>query len=167
MKAKWLLFSASKEKLSIHAKQTSPPCHCITCDKYLLSSRQWKQRQQLEQPLWLWVLSGLAKLQPMRLSKFKTENCTETGSNCFPVSETLVWHSCALWSLTVPALCWIRNVPKRQALKPIRDTWLVGLIRSIDIVSIYGSSLMDQWANRLSTDLNIWIQQRLIHSSYQ
>lgn len=37
-------------------------------------------------------------------------------------------------TLMVPALCWIHSVPKSQDRNPIRDTWLVELIRDGVIV---------------------------------
>lgn len=40
---------------------------------------------------------------------------------------------CARCTLTIPAFCWIHCVPKSH--NPIRDTWLVELIRARDIVS--------------------------------
>lgn len=41
---------------------------------------------------------------------------------------------CAWCTPTVPDLCWIHSVPKSQAHNPIRDTWLVELIRAGDNV---------------------------------
>ncbi len=139
---KCLLFSVGKEALSMHAKQASPVCHCRTCDKYLPSSNKQKQRHQCEQPRWPcgfvhWVLfTNLARIQATWLFKCNVLKNPSSYYAWLFMCSSESWYEplCAQCTLTVPTLCWIHTVPKRQAHNPIRDTWLVELIRAGDIV---------------------------------